>query len=307
MSNFRDEVIRTLGLTDLHVAVIRGNVRRVLDILRSEDKRELIEARDLNGATPLMTAVLTGQLKIARLLLRNGASTRATDRKGRTALNYARTAWFEGDMAVYRRLGLPPLSPEKRGRRRRKIAEILRYPAALASCRLGGRHPCSRAVFYKNGDKRKVFQPDMHIRHGKEKCARSTVGFIVSATNPDVKTAAISGWQENIKRDRNVLSNAKYTQLVKDLAEILDFNLQPNVRLDNQGKYVPEYTGRGQATHVEKKLAVFWVLAALQAIRETSDLKRVAELRNAAIPEAWKDAWVFIDHIPCPNVSCSGY
>jgi hypothetical protein len=55
-------------------------------------------------------------------------------------------------------------------------------------------------------------------------------------------------------------------------------------------------------------LATFWVIAALQALLNTGDLKRVAELRDMAIPEAWKEAWVFIDHEdPCSNVSISGY
>jgi hypothetical protein len=41
----------------------------------------------------------------------------------------------------------------------------------------------------------------------------------------------------------------------------------------------------------------------MQAILNTTDLGRVHELREADIPAPWKDAWIFLDHTPCGNVS----
>lgn len=123
---------RTLGLSDLHLAVIPGHTRRVLAILRHQDIGELINARDVNGATPLMAAVLTGRLGIARLLLQHGAAARIKDRKGRTALDYSKSRLFKKKLDVYRRAGFPPLTP-KQHRQRTIIARILRFPAALES------------------------------------------------------------------------------------------------------------------------------------------------------------------------------
>lgn len=79
-----------------------------------------------------MTAVLTGRLGIARLLLQNGAAARIKDRKGRAALTYAKSSYFRKKLLIYRRAGFPPLTP-KQHRQRAVIARILRSPAALES------------------------------------------------------------------------------------------------------------------------------------------------------------------------------
>jgi ankyrin repeat protein len=120
------------GLARLHIAVILGRTRRVIDILSNNDKGTVIDAGDRDGTTPLMTAVLTGRLSIARLLLRSGASHRVRDRRGHTALSYSRASLFKKRLQKYRSMGLPPVS-EKQRRRRIRIAKILRYPAALES------------------------------------------------------------------------------------------------------------------------------------------------------------------------------
>lgn len=48
---------------------------------------------------------------------------------------------------------------------------------------------------------------------------------------------------------------------------------------------------------------MFWVIAALKAALDTTDLRRVHELRRAAVPEAWREARIILDHEPCDNVS----
>ena len=53
----------------------------------------------------------------------------------------------------------------------------------------------------------------------------------------------------------------------------------------------------------EKKLAIFWVIAALKATLDTTDLTRVHELRQAAVAKDWSEAWILLDHDPCENVS----
>ena len=50
-------------------------------------------------------------------------------------------------------------------------------------------------------------------------------------------------------------------------------------------------------------MAVFWILAALRALLDTTDLRRMHELREVAVPEAWRGARIFLDHTPCENVS----
>lgn len=79
-----------------------------------------------------MTAVLTGRLTIAKLLLRKGAAVDVKDKGGLRARDYSKARFFQEKLARYERPGLPAVSQEQR-RERRLIAEILRYPAALRS------------------------------------------------------------------------------------------------------------------------------------------------------------------------------
>lgn len=132
MNLSRDRGLTAHGLTELHVAAIHGQTRRVRKFLSGQKDKDVIDARDWEGTTPLMAAALTGRLAIARLLLRNGASSEAKDRRGRKALAYSRASLMKKKLAIYERLGLPPVTA-KQIRKRKLIAVILRYPAALES------------------------------------------------------------------------------------------------------------------------------------------------------------------------------
>ncbi|KAH6841180.1 hypothetical protein B0I37DRAFT_386319 [Chaetomium sp. MPI-CAGE-AT-0009] len=163
-----------------------------------------------------------------------------------------------------------------------------------------GQHECSRALFFKEGVELSIMRPNLTFTVGKENLERATTGFIASATCPLVKTAAASGWQANPVKGQNVLDNSKYLRLVREMAGVLKFTLTRSPR-DNNGRPQPEHSGRFVASHAEKKLAVFWVIAVLKAVLGSTDLKRVHDLRGIPIPGPFKEAWVFLDHTPCEN------
>ncbi|KAL1839442.1 hypothetical protein VTJ49DRAFT_1512 [Mycothermus thermophilus] len=293
----RDRVAQSLS--DLHLAVITGQVRQVAELLNRPDRFRVVNEQDREGTTPLMAAVLTGQLQMVRLLLQNGASTGIRDHRGRKARHYTRVSLFPRKIDLYKSLGMPPMSPKQRSELL-AIAKLLRFPAALESCRGGGRHAYSGAVFSKVQDTISVLQPDAVFKVSKPNLGRATVGFIVSAAQPEVKTVAVSGWNSDLVQGPNVLDSCKYLDLVRKFAQLLDFDI-PVTQRDNNGVHLPEHAGRFLASHVEKKLAVFWVLATLKAMLSTTDLSRYHELREADIPKVWKEAWVFLDHSPCGN------
>jgi hypothetical protein len=132
MNSSRNRGVGAYRLDKLHLAVIHGRIRRVRKLLAGDNTKHIIDSRDADGATPLMAAVLTGRHAIARLLLRNGASSEARDRRGRKALDYSRASLMRKKLLIYERLGRPSVS-EEQIRKRQRIAKILRYPAALAS------------------------------------------------------------------------------------------------------------------------------------------------------------------------------
>lgn len=278
MSSSREAARHAYGLSNLHIAVISGRTHDVVDILKSEDGEPAINSRDRDGSTPLMTAVLTGRLSIARILLRNGASAEAKDRRGNTALNYASASLFKRKLRTYRRLGFPPI-PDRRREKRALIAKILRFPAALASrfvlmavprclsgdqwrqvlwyslltlsppfSRLSGDHELSQSFFYKTGKKLVILKPIATFSLDKKCLERATTGVIASLTNPEVKIAASSGWARNRARGSRVLDNRRYTLLVRRVCQLLGFELTCSMR-DNNGKPLPEHGGRFHACH----------------------------------------------------------
>ncbi|MBA5871616.1 MAG: hypothetical protein GDA68_16715, partial [Nitrospira sp. CR2.1] len=70
----------------LHTALTEGSPARVEILL---DRGADIEARNAEGATPLITASRLGNLALVSLLLKQGAQIDATDRNGNTALHEA--------------------------------------------------------------------------------------------------------------------------------------------------------------------------------------------------------------------------
>ena len=94
-----------------------------------------------------------------------------------------------------------------------------------------------------------MLRPGTKFKIAKQGLERATAGFILSATNPKIKVAAVSGWQGNEARGPNVLETTKYTRLVQDVAEFLKFKLTASHR-DNNGKVLDEHRGRFVASHV---------------------------------------------------------
>ena len=80
------EVANEWGIAPLHLAVLKGQSKRVEFLLASGSN---IEAVDCEGRTPLHHASLNGQSECLKVLLLAGADTEAVNREGRTPLHLA--------------------------------------------------------------------------------------------------------------------------------------------------------------------------------------------------------------------------
>ncbi|KAK4200499.1 hypothetical protein QBC40DRAFT_173783 [Triangularia verruculosa] len=301
------------GLSELHVAAITGDFRRAREILKSlpvsqEGKKKILEARDREGSTALMTAVLCGRLRIAKLLLRYGASRKTRDFQSRVASEYSRSSLFNVKLKIYQKLGLGSIS----GSQQRKISVILRNPAALRSCRRFGNHPFSYSRMLKHSKRVIILKPSgetERFKPGKEgsNLSNATAGFITSAVTSEgttkVEQLAVSGWNPNPGRGPRVLDNAVFTGLVREVIRLHDLKVCGSQRDNGNQTALPEHKGRFAACHVEKKLALWWVLRVLKKILGTSDVARISDLRGAVIPTHFKEARLFLDHGPCRDVS----
>lgn len=76
------------GRTILHDAIISG--ANMVEYLLGNGGRQVINARDFTGATPLHEALTNslGDERVVRLLLRHGADTEVKDNQGHTPLDY---------------------------------------------------------------------------------------------------------------------------------------------------------------------------------------------------------------------------
>ncbi|KAK0670681.1 hypothetical protein QBC41DRAFT_354907 [Cercophora samala] len=305
-----------LGLSELHIATLNGDLQQVRKLLKSTSRppggtKKVIEARDRDGTTPLMTAVLCGRLDIAKLLLRYGASRKARDLQGHVTWKYSRASLFDRKLKMYVHLGFPPISRSQQ-RERRRIAIILRYPAALRSCRRIGNHHYSRSRLHKREKDLVILKPVggfETFRAGKEgnELLSATAGFIASATTSSkkvkVEQLAVSGWKPNPNRGPRVLDNVTSTERVREVIQLHGLKIRASRRDNGNRSALPEHKGRFAACHVEKKLAVWWVLEALKEVLKTSDVGRLRELREADVPIYYREARLFLDHGPCQDVS----
>ncbi|KAK4639802.1 hypothetical protein QC761_711580 [Podospora bellae-mahoneyi] len=303
-----------LMLSELHIATLNGDLQHVRELLKSTSTspggtRKVIEARDRHGTTPLMAAVLYGRLAIAKLLLRYGASRKAQDLQGRVTWEYSRASLFDRKPKMYQHLGFPPISRSLQ-RERRRIAIILKYPAALRSCRRIGNHHYSRSRLHKRAKDLVILKPVggfETFKPGKEgnELLSATAGFIASATTSpkDVKVEqfAVSGWKPNPGRGPRVLDNVVLTERVRDVIHLHGLKVRASQRDNGNQTALPEHKGRFAACHVEKKLAVWWVMKALKEVFNTSDIERLRELRGADVPNYYREAMLFLDHGPCQD------
>ena len=76
-----------MGFTGLHVAAFFGNID-ILTLLWTVRDWDM-NRRDSAGRTPLVWAVMSGRLKVVKMLLDLGVSVREKDNEGRTPLSWA--------------------------------------------------------------------------------------------------------------------------------------------------------------------------------------------------------------------------
>jgi len=88
--------------SSLQSAAGLGDARRAAVLL---DQGVAVDARDQDGRTPLMLAVVQGRLEVVRLLLARGADPNAADNAGRTPLQQATDKNLRDIAALLERAG----------------------------------------------------------------------------------------------------------------------------------------------------------------------------------------------------------
>ncbi|KAK3692013.1 hypothetical protein B0T22DRAFT_502790 [Podospora appendiculata] len=140
---------------------------------------------------------------------------------------------------------------------------------------------------------------------------KSTVGFIVGYGDLKPEMVAISGWKHTRPPAPGVLANAHITECVGVASRVMGFKLRKHYHDSPGQSFVsPEHEGRYLASHIEKQLAIGWVLkrkakilidhtvycssclSFLTEVRRTTGITFVLECRPVGAPQDGDDAEV---------------
>ncbi|KAK3334046.1 hypothetical protein B0T19DRAFT_459592 [Cercophora scortea] len=296
---------KALGLADIHVAVLEGNFRKVKEILRRSPTKKNQQSA-VEKTTPLHLAVIGGFIEIVVLLLAKRASFSIQDSQGRVPAKYARSSTRRQEkLRRYERLGFK-ISAVRARRNAKEVRKLFEEPEQLRSLLAKRDHPLSSSMIVHHGSRLTIVQKKLEVDVGSD-LMKSTVGFIVGYGDLKPGMIAISGWKHTRPPAPGVLANAYITECVRVASRVMGFKLRKHYHDSPGQSFVsPEHEGRYLASHIEKQLAVGWVLKLLKEYLDTNDITQIARLKVLSLPPNRRKAKILIDHtVYCS--SCLGF
>lgn len=256
------------GLTPLHLAVLANDYAKVRKI--ASDREHGIEAPSTTGTTAYMLSALYGRTDIFLFLTLKKASPYKKDGQGNNALDYVKQELpFVKDLIQeYKKIAVS--KPDRAGRqliygvlkarqRDSKVAyaqgraDAGAEPQAQAQSQPSVdmdsdnpqqdlQDPSVRLVFLRSLDgKQQELVEAKQIavaEHGN--IGRKCTAFIYAAGEHDSYKFAVSGWGRAGDKNavfRNVLNSKEYTELVRRVAALLDFELKSNQFYDQVSNF----------------------------------------------------------------------
>ncbi|KAK3944315.1 hypothetical protein QBC46DRAFT_442003 [Diplogelasinospora grovesii] len=293
-------VKEALGLNDLHVAVLKGNIGKVSQLLKGKFLKDH-DSKMSDGTTPLMLATLMENMKMVKYLLGKKAPCKDED-----VVKYTTPSPFLArKLDDLKRLGFQPRVRKGQKGSRRKIHGLLRNVEALRACYRQGDHYHSKTCLLREGSRLIFVRRIASLQVGIQD-TQKVFGFICSTLSRRIRKVAISGWgHSRNKPDQKLhpllLNNAEGSRLVRDFAKMSNFCL-PGSENDNGNKpALLEHKGRWYSSHVEKQLSLWWIIQVLKKVLGTEDMRRAGELKTANVPENMRSAKIFLNHNPCGN------
>ena len=222
----------------MHIAVLQNDLRRVRTLLHR--KKSNVNQPDNRGATPLMLAALIGSPKMVTYLLEKGASWRLQDDSGFNASDYVDGDYSEKMTARYKGLVRPSA---KSIRQQKQIKNHLDDTTALDT--QYGTKPRGTLVFQRQGRSLKISKLIAKVSVAGPISQNSTTAYIASGDTIKPLMCAVSGW--TAFTSPGVLDGAKYTQVVREIAKLLEFDLPKHCYDTPGGGSLDQNVGRFNA------------------------------------------------------------
>lgn len=250
-----------LGLTPLHIAVLANKYHEVRKI--ASDREQGIEARTETGTTAYMLAALYGRTEIFLFLTRKKASPYKKDVQGNNALDYVKqeSPFIKDLVQEYKSISAG--KPDRAGRgliygvlKARQRDSKRAYDKGCAdaaaeyqaqaqaqpqpsvdmeqdSPQQASENPTMRFAFLRSlSGKQQEFVEVKRIAAAEHfNLGRKCTGFIRDTDENSTHMFAISGWGNAKDKNvvcKNVLDSKEFTELVRRVALLLDFELKAN-------------------------------------------------------------------------------
>ncbi|OIW34132.1 hypothetical protein CONLIGDRAFT_667319 [Coniochaeta ligniaria NRRL 30616] len=282
-----------LRLDRIHEAVLDNDLPRVRKLLHR--KPSDVDKQDRRGATPLILAALMRSPKMVTFLLEKRARWEITDRAGHTASDYIQDPFAEEMRHRYKRFmrAHRPKSPKQK----RAIQDHLNdVPALTTQYRTKA---AGTLCFHRRNNSLRIHKLIAKVKFAGPIKNNTTAACIAAGNTIRPLKCAVSGWSRGVRNDDLVLDGAKYTEVVREMSRILDFDLPRHCYDTPGGGSLGKNVGRFYASHCEKLLAAYWVVEQLKFAFGSEDLGRMGDLKAFLLPAHRRKATLYIDQRPC--------
>jgi hypothetical protein len=166
-----------------------------------------------------MLAAMIGSTKLVTFLLEKRASWDMKDKSGSLAVDYVEGPFAEEMRVMYKRL--TKRNSSRSVRQKQQIKLHLSNTSVLKT--QYRTDPTGTLLFQRHGSSLKVSKLIAKVDAAISISQNATAACIAPGTAVKPWKCAVSGW--SAASSRGVLDGAKYTQVVRDMAEILDVDL----------------------------------------------------------------------------------
>lgn len=177
-----------------------------------------------------MLAALTRSHKMVTFLLEKRCSWDLIDREGHTASDYVQGPVAEHMRSRYKRFMRRPFV--KSATQTRDLHEHIKdVPSLMTQYR---NRPTGTLAFRRHGTSLSIFKLIEKVKTASPISTNATCACIAAKDTTRPLKCAVSGWTATSTRPGGVLDGAAYTQIVREMAEILGFSL-PQHAYDTPG------------------------------------------------------------------------
>jgi hypothetical protein len=223
----------------IHIIILHNDLPRLRKLLHR--KKTSVDLQDHRGATPLMLAAMIGSPELVTLLLERKASWHIADKSASLASDYVEGPFADRVRSLYQ-----PFTRRQYSGSARQKEHIQKHLANTSALKTQYRTKSTGTlVFQRHGSMLKISKLIAKVDVARPISQNTTAACIAPGTTVKPQMCAVSGWKA--LGSSRVLDGSKYTQVVRNMARILDFDLTKHCYDTPGGGFSEQNIGRFNA------------------------------------------------------------